>query len=196
MRASRRLARSVLVLVSRTIGGLFYSREYLRGRWFDERAMGWKWMWRGLLFQKLMGFNRHLPWPCSPHVTVSNPRNIVFDPDDLNNFHSFGVYYQNFAGRIVLGKGTYIAPNVGIITSNHVPGRLDEHLPGKDVVLGEGCWIGMNAVLLPGVALGANTVVGAGAVVTKSFPEGDLVIAGNPARPIRSLKGPASEGAR
>jgi len=45
----------------------------------------------------------------------------------------------------------------------------------------------MNAVILPGVVLGDFTIVGAGAIVTKSFPEGYCVIAGNPAKVIRQL---------
>ena len=45
----------------------------------------------------------------------------------------------------------------------------------------------MNSVILPGVTLGDHTIVGAGSVVTKSFPDGDCVIAGNPARMIRRL---------
>ena len=46
----------------------------------------------------------------------------------------------------------------------------------------------MNAVILPGVTLGDFTVVGAGSVVTKSFPEGYCVIAGNPAKQIKTLE--------
>lgn len=45
----------------------------------------------------------------------------------------------------------------------------------------------MNSVILPGVSLGDFTIVGAGSVVTKSFPDGHLIIAGNPAKPIRHL---------
>ena len=45
----------------------------------------------------------------------------------------------------------------------------------------------MNSMILPGVELGPRTVVGAGSVVTKSFPEGDCVIAGNPAKIIKKL---------
>ena len=45
----------------------------------------------------------------------------------------------------------------------------------------------MNCVLLPGVILGDNTIVGAGSIVTKSFPMGSCVLAGNPARIIRVL---------
>jgi acetyltransferase-like isoleucine patch superfamily enzyme len=60
-------------------------------------------------------------------------------------------------------------------------------LPGKDVIIGKKCWIGMNSVILPGVCLGDHTIVGAGSVVTKSFPDGNCIIAGNPARIIRVL---------
>lgn len=45
----------------------------------------------------------------------------------------------------------------------------------------------MNSVVLPGVSLGPHTVVGAGSVVTKSFPDGYCVVAGNPAKIIRRL---------
>ena len=46
----------------------------------------------------------------------------------------------------------------------------------------------MNSVILPGVVLGEHTVVGAGSIVTKSFPEGYCVIAGNPAKIIRKIQ--------
>ena len=48
-------------------------------------------------------------------------------------------------------------------------------------------WAGMNSVILPGVKLGTRTIVAAGSVVTKSFPEGYCVIAGSPAKIIRYL---------
>ena len=89
--------------------------------------------------------------------------------------------FQNLDACIHIGRGSYIAPNVGIITSNHRIDSLDEHESGQDVILGERCWIGMNAVILPGVVLGPGTVVAAGSVVTKSFPEGHSVIGGVPA---------------
>lgn len=59
-------------------------------------------------------------------------------------------------------------------------------LPKGDVSIGAYCFLGFRAIVLPGVTLGDRCVVGAGSVVTKSFPEGS-VIAGAPARLIRTL---------
>lgn len=52
----------------------------------------------------------------------------------------------------------------------------------------------MNSVILPGVTLGNHTIVGAGSVVTKSFPEGNCVIVGNPGRVIKKLVDDYDEG--
>jgi hypothetical protein len=139
------------------------------------------------LTQRVLRFNRHLPWPVSPFITVSAAENLSFHPDDLNNFQTIGCYFQNFSATIVLGRGSYIAPNTGFITANHDPMAPHVHLPGAGITLGEECWIGMNAVIMPGVVLGPHTVVGAGAVVTKSFADGYVVLAGVPAVPIRRL---------
>ncbi len=105
----------------------------------------------------------------------------------MNNFQHFGCYFQCWRGKIKIGKGSYIAPNVGIITQNHDLQDLDTHAEAKDVVLGQKCWIGMNSIILPGVILGDKTIVGAGSVVTKSFVNGNCVIVGNPAKIIRDL---------
>jgi acetyltransferase-like isoleucine patch superfamily enzyme len=94
---------------------------------------------------------------------------------------------QNFAGCIYIGHGSYIAPNVGLITSNHDIANLDLHEDPKDIVIGKCCWIGMNAVILPGVILGDRTIVAAGAVVTKSFIEGNAVIGGIPAKVLKRI---------
>jgi len=179
---------NVVAPILRGFMSLFFDRRYLKGKYFENSVMGYQWCFRSIFKQKILGFNRNIPWPVSPFIVISNFRNIIFDPDDLNNFQGFGNYYQNFAAKIIIGKGSYIAPNVGIITANHDIDNLDSHLPGKDVILGKKCWIGMNSVILPGVELGDHTIVGAGSVVTKSFPEGNCVIAGNPAKIIRYLE--------
>lgn len=166
---------------------IFYKRQYLSGRWFENSLLGWQWALKGLYWQKIMGINREIPWPVSPFIKISNANNITFDINDMNNFWTFGNYFQNFDGKITIGKGTWIAPNVGLITSNHDINDLDKHIKGKDIIIGKDCWIGMNAVILPGVELGDHTIVGAGSIVTKSFPEGNCVIGGNPAKIIKKI---------
>jgi len=169
-----------------------YDKKYLKGRWFTGKlnglcSIGWRWVVHDALGRKRTGNNLQARYPVSQSSIVVWPQNIEFHPDDLNNFQSFGQYYQAI-GKITIGRGTYIAPNVGLITSNHDLNNLDNHLPPKPITLGERCWIGMNSVILPGVTLGEGTIVGAGSVVTKSFPEGQCIIAGNPAKMIRKLE--------
>lgn len=171
----------------KTILSIFFNRKHLEGRFFDESMGGFVWAFRGIWHQKILGFNRHVPWPCNHTIMINKPENLIFHPDNIDNFQSGGIYFQNPTTTITLGKGTYIAPNTGFITRNHDPHNLDTHLEASPIVLGENCWIGMNAVVLPGVTLGARTVVGAGSVVTKSFPEGNVVLAGTPAKVIRKL---------
>ncbi len=165
-----------------------FDKKYLGGRYFDKGYQGWFWVLRSIFTQKLLGFNRKVPWPVSPFISIDDPLRVIFDLDDLNNFQHFGCYYANYGGgRITIGKGTWIAPNVGIITTDHGLDDPSLHTSPQDVVIGEKCWIGMNSVILKGVHLGNNTVVGAGAVVTKSYPEGHCVIAGVPAKIVRKL---------
>jgi acetyltransferase-like isoleucine patch superfamily enzyme len=164
----------------------FFDKNRLTGKYFDGSYIGWKWVVRSFITQRILGINKNVSWPVSSKIAIDNPEGIYFHPDDLNNFQHFGCYFSNCNnGNIFIGKGTWIAPNVGIITTNHNVNNLNTHDDPKDVILGESCWIGMNAVILPGVTLGNNTIVGAGSVVTKSFPEGNCIIAGNPAKKIR-----------
>jgi hypothetical protein len=165
---------------------LFFERQYLTGRYFENSLAGYLWGFRAIWQRNILRLNPPLPFPAALTCRVSRAANIEFHPDDLNNLQGPGVYYQNFAGRIKLGRGCYIGPNVGIITANHDVFDPDKHQPGQDVEIGEKCWIGMNSVILPGVVLGSGTIVGAGSVVTKSYPEGHCVLIGSPARKIKS----------
>jgi acetyltransferase-like isoleucine patch superfamily enzyme len=178
---------SALTPIIRGILLLFFDRKYLQGRHFNKSVAGYLWGLRAIWTRNILRLDRTYPFPVALGARISNFHNITFHPDNLDNFQSPGLYLQNFSGRITLGHGCYLAPNVGIITANHDPLNPDEHLEAQDVVIGEGCWIGMNSVILPGVVLGPRTVVGAGSIVTKSFLEGHVVIAGSPARLIKHL---------
>ncbi len=179
-------------ILGHIIGAIFYKKKYYYGKWFKGNfggiaAPGWRWICVDF-FSGGRKQNGNIPWPCSPYITVGNYKNIHFHPDDVNNFQGKGNLFQTWSdGHIFIGKGTWIAMNVGIITTNHSTNNPDEHDLPKNVILGKSCWIGMNSMILPGVVLGNHTIVGAGSVVTKSFPEGNCVIAGNPAHKIRDL---------
>ena len=168
--------------------GLFFNKRYLQGKYFENNFLGWKWVFRSFFTQKILGINRRVNWPVSTKIAIDYPKGIHFHPDDLNNFQHFGCYFSNTnGGNITIGKGTWIAPNVGLITTNHKLDNLNHHDKPNDIVIGLNCWLGMNSIILPGIHLGDKTIVGAGSVVTKSFPEGNCVIVGNPAKCIKNF---------
>lgn len=164
---------------------LFYDKKYLRGKFFENYRMGYWWAIRSIprsFAQRRMGVR----WPIGPNTTVLGGDKILFDPSSINVFQQSGCYYQAFE-TIEIGHDVWIGQNTGIITANHNFSNPDDHSQGEKVVLGDKTWVGMNCVILPGVILGPNTIVGAGAVVTKSFPDGHCVIAGNPAKLIKMI---------
>lgn len=91
------------------------------------------------------------------------------------------------AGGITIDDNVMIGPNVRIVTDNH---DFDNRmvLRCKAVHIGRNAWIGVGAIILPGVTIGENAVVAAGAVVTKDVAP-NTIVGGNPAKFIRSLTG-------
>ncbi|MBA4208074.1 MAG: acyltransferase [Parvibaculum sp.] len=177
----------ILVPLAKIFLRVFFKGGYLKGRFFEQSLGGYKWAIHAIWARNILRLGPPYPWPVHFSCHISNPKNVIFHPDDLNNFQSRGCYFQCGTAKIHIGRGCYIGPNVGLITQNHDLADLDRHLPGADIVLGPGCWIGMNSVLLPGVRLGSGTIVAAGSVVTKSFEQGRIVLAGVPARIVRNL---------
>ena len=134
--------------------------------------------------QEILGVNRGPYWPVHPASMISGWKNILIGVDTSPGLMP-GCYIQGI-GKVRIGDYTQIGPNVSIISANHDPSDLRAHLP-EEVSIGRYCWLGAGSVVLPGVTLGDFTMVGAGTIVTKSFPDGYQVLAGNPARVIRSL---------
>jgi acetyltransferase-like isoleucine patch superfamily enzyme len=98
-------------------------------------------------------------------------------------------------GEIIIEDGVMMGSGVHIYVHNHrfddpnVPILDQGHYPSATVTLKRGCWVGANAIVLPGVTIGENAVVGAGSVVTKSIAA-RVVAAGNPATVIREIGEP------
>lgn len=91
---------------------------------------------------------------------------------------------------ITIGDDVMIGPNVSLITSEHpvAPSQRRAYLLGKPIVIERGVWIAAGVTVIGGVTIGENSVVAAGSVVTRDVPANTLV-AGNPARVIRSIEG-------
>lgn len=134
--------------------------------------------------QKVLGFNRAAYWGVHFTSKVTQPKQIIVGRNTNPGIEP-GCYIQGI-GTVIIGDYTEIAAHTSIISANHDLYNLDQHLSGQ-VEIGSNCWIGVNCVILPDVSLGDFTIVAAGSIVTKPFPEGYCVIAGNPARKIRDL---------
>ncbi|MBU3877708.1 sugar O-acetyltransferase [Faecalicatena sp. AGMB00832] len=90
---------------------------------------------------------------------------------------------------VTIGDNCQLAPNVAIYTAGHPVhpvSRNSMYEYGIEVTIGDNVWIGGNTVILPGVHIGSNTVIGAGSVVTKDIPDW-CVAAGNPCKVVRKI---------
>lgn len=137
------------------------------------------------LFRRILRQNAGVPWAVHHTSIIHCPERIVLGRNVFPG-DSPGVYI-NASNGITFGDYTNIGPNVGIISSNHDVVNNDLHVAAAPIKIGRFCWIGFGAVILPEVELADFTIVGAGAVVTKSYTDGYCVLAGNPARIIKYL---------
>ena len=91
--------------------------------------------------------------------------------------------------HIYIGDYTMIGPNVTIATAGHpvLPQlRQEGYQFNQPVRIGKNCWLGAGVIVLPGVTVGDNTVIGAGSVVTRDLPD-NVVAAGSPCRVLRPV---------
>lgn len=115
-----------------------------------------------------------------------NGKNIHVGEDFLANYN---VTILDIA-PVNIGEHCMIGPNTLITTVGHPlspQGRRKKLAYGKPINIGDNVWIGGGCVILPGVTIGDNSVIAAGAVVTKNVPE-NSVVAGVPARVIKNIE--------
>lgn len=104
-------------------------------------------------------------------------------------------FYANYhctmldAAKIIFGENVFIGPNCSFYTAGH-PLDAEQRRHGleyaKSIEVGNNVWIGGNVVVLPGVHIGNNSVIGAGSIVSKDIPA-NVVAAGNPCLVLRSI---------
>jgi acetyltransferase-like isoleucine patch superfamily enzyme len=161
-------------------------RSVLRGLFRVPAGVPFSFWWMNWYAKKVLRINPLVPWPVHFTSTVHHPERVKFGKGPHFPGDSPCTYIQAYNG-IEIGDDVNMAPGVGLISANHDPSDITRHLPAPPIRIGNRCWIGMNAMILPGVELGDGVVVGAGAVVTRSFPAG-CIVAGNPARLIREVQ--------
>lgn len=136
------------------------------------------------LLQKLVGSSGKNFW-IEPPFYCDYGYNIHVGDDVFFNFNCVILDVT----PVHLGDRVFVAPNVQFYAATHPinakqRGEMWEF--GKPITIGNDVWIGGSSVICPGVSIGDRTIVGAGSVVTKSFPE-DVIIGGNPAKIIRHI---------
>ena len=92
--------------------------------------------------------------------------------------------------KVKFGDNVFIGPNCGFYAAGH-PVDVEQRNKGleyaKPIEIGNNVWIGGNVVVLPGIKIGDNTVIGAGSVVTKNIPS-NVIAVGNPCKVIKEIK--------
>jgi len=126
--------------------------------------------------------------------------NCYIEPPFHANFGGHHVHfgsniYANFNLTLVddthiyVGDHTMIGPNVTLATAGHpiLPELREQNYQyNMPVHIGRNCWLGTGVIVLPGVTIGDNVVVGAGSIVTKDLPD-NVVAVGNPCRVMRQV---------
>lgn len=126
-----------------------------------------------------------------PNFNCDNGKNIHVGEDFISNYN---VTILDIA-PVIIGDFCMIGPNTIITTVGHPlsPKKRREKIANsKPIRIGNDVWIGGNCTILPGVNIGNNVVVAAGAVVTKDVPD-NCIVAGVPAKIIRNLESDLNE---
>jgi len=142
--------------------------------WTPKPFNGWRLVWLKLFGAKLTG----KPF-VHPRTRITHPWNLTMHDRAClgDGAHAYAL------GRIELRAGCTIAQEAYLCTGTHDFSSPALPLQTAPIVVGENAFVGLRAIILPGVTIGKKAVVGAGAVVRKSVPDGKTV-AGNPAQII------------
>ena len=143
-----------------------------------KRQIGYTSYWRifkqFFIMQKILGFNRNVPWPVHFTSRIIGWKNIekgiCCDPGD-----NLGIYI-NASGGLKMGNNVGISHHSVIATVNH--SKYDHRKQGykKGIVIGNNVWIGSHCTILPGVTIGDNVSIGAGCTIRENVPSNVVVI--------------------
>lgn len=138
-----------------------------------------------IFYQKILMINSDIPWPALPSTHIGGVKNIKMGVESSLGDNK-QIYVQANA-PIKIGNYTRIAAYSKLISSNHSIYNHKDRADSNGIVIGDYCWLGIGCVILSNVVLGNHTIVAAGAVVTRPFPDGYCVLAGSPAKIVKYL---------
>ncbi len=120
-------------------------------------------------------------------VHIEHPYNVFIGRNC--NINQYALLQGSPSGKINIGNDVVISYGAIVLTATrkYVDGVYSMEHESKSVMIEDGAWIAARALVLPGVKIGAGSMVAAGAVVTHDV-EPNTVVAGIPAKPIRNLK--------
>ncbi len=142
-------------------------------------------------FKKREDLVRNIFERVGKNIIINKP----FHCDYGSNISIGDNFYANFdciildVNKVNIGNNVFFAPRVGLYTAGH---PIDKDVRntqleyGKPIKIGDDVWIGANSIVLPGVTIGNNVVIGAGSVVNKDIPD-NVVACGNPCKVIRKI---------
>jgi len=157
---------------------------FLGGEGFRNHNFGIILLVKHFFIQKILRINPRVGWPVHWTSKVISPNNI--DKGTRCPGLSMGCHIDGRNG-IVFGDNVWVGPRVTIVSMNHDVSNFKIYEECNPVVIGENCWLAANSVILPGVELGPHTIVAAGSVVNKNFPDGDQILAGVPAKVVKKI---------
>lgn len=126
-------------------------------------------------------------------ISMKHCKHVEFEPG-FRFYYGHNIYAQNVAlgntlimdyGDVHIGEGTTLSKNNILITATH-DCEDRKKIIIKPISIGKNVWISTGCIVLPGVTIGDNSVIGAGSVVSKDIPA-HCVVVGNPASVVRKL---------
>ena len=159
----------------------------------QERARGLVTKFNALppeAMEERMALNQELFGSCGKNVWIVPPMKLM-----VGKYITIGEGCYFNAGttfiddwKIEIGKECLFGPNVTLCTTGHPisPAHRLDGMYSFPIKIGDRCWIGANSIIMPGVTIGNNSVIGAGSVVTKDIPE-NVVAFGSPCHVYRQI---------
>ncbi|TAJ15077.1 acyltransferase [Marinilabiliaceae bacterium JC017] len=137
----------------------------------------YKVLYQYFFMQKIMGFNRLVPWPVDFRSKILGwkhiEKGIICDPGD-----NPGIYINAFGG-LKFGDNVELGPNITIVTTNHYKYDQRKISNTTGIKIGNNVWIGANCVILPGSIIGDEVTIGAGCVISGEVPSKSTVVRGD-----------------